>query len=121
MASVVPAAVRSEPLAPETVESDGDKDPRVRNFNLQHSQFILMFFFMLIAWNMGYWGFSSIWVILLFFLLFTGDIYTRQLALRRKLDALLVKDELRAVEEVVETLPSWVCIFIYYTLSFILK
>ena len=121
MAEIVPAAVRPEPLSPETILSDGDKDPRVRYFNLQHSQFILMFFFMLIAWNLGYWGFSSIWVILVFLFLFTGDIYTRQLALRRKLDALLVKDELRAVEEVVETLPSWVCIFIDYTLSILLN
>lgn len=83
-------------------------DPRVRSFNLQLSQFIFLFFFLLIAWFLGYWGFSSIWVILLLLLLFTGDCYTRQLSLRRKLDALLLKDELRAVEEVVETLPSWV-------------
>ena len=117
------AGIGSEPLTPETGESDVDKDPRVRYFNLKHSQFILMFFFMLIAWNLGYWGFSSIWVILLFFFLFTGDIYTRQLALRRKLDALLVKNELRAVEDVVGTLPSWVCIFIlsfvyHFTITF---
>lgn len=109
--------VRANVIAPENVMLDTDvKDPRVQYFNLQFSQYMFLLCFLIFAWFLGYWGFSSIWIIFLLVLFFTGDIYTRKLALRRKLDSLLLNDELKAVEEIVETLPSWACLkfIIYY-------